>query len=182
MFSLGDWEGSCADITSICRLIWCPISCHQSTIPHFFSNLRLLLEVRNLQFTHAQLNAELLERLLIFVVFFPQPIKVRFGLFKSSSFLAMLADFYLQLRDGFFILELLRLQCWPPFSLNSQVSFRPRTTLFTCYNLWCQCLTCLFDRFERRKVRGMPEKCREWRYKKLIFNTISCLLLSHHFL
>lgn len=135
MLPLCNAEVGVAAVAVVGRLIGRPVGSHRTTVAQLFGDLRTLLHLRHLQLCHAELNAELFERLLVFVVFSPQPIEIRLRLFMLFSLLRVLTNFQLQLRDKLLVLPLLRLQRRPPLTLNPQIGFAATPALFARHNL-----------------------------------------------
>lgn len=135
MLPLSDAEVALAAVALVGRLVGRPIRSHRPAIAQLLRNLRSLLHLRHLQLAHAQLDAELFKCLLVLVVLPPQPVELGFRLLVLPRVLRVLADLQLQLRDDFFVLQLLRLQRRPPLPLNPQIGIATTAALLACRNL-----------------------------------------------
>lgn len=105
MFSLCDAEVCLAAVAVVGGLVGRPIGSHRAAIAQLFGNLRPLLHFRHLQLAHAQLNAELFQCLLIFVVFFSKSFELRLRFFVFFRVLRVLTDLQLKLRDELFVFQ-----------------------------------------------------------------------------
>lgn len=134
MLSLGETELWITAIALRCALIGRPVV-RQLSARHLLGNFRLFLQLRDLQFWHAQLNAELFKSVLVFVVLLLQLVVIGAHFVMLLCVFAVLTDLQLKFRYQILVLELFRLQSRSPFPLDPQISFASTATLFAHHNL-----------------------------------------------